>query len=109
MAVEVKPSKDLSKLCKYWVSFLKEKHERYGIWNKKELSIGDSTTCMVAEAWKWTAEYHGLCPDCTNFGLALDGISEKNRGKNITPIQVNRMFRKGNTFATHYMKKHYAK
>lgn len=109
MAVEVKPSKDLSKICKFWIPFLKEKHERYGIWNKKELSIGDSTTCMVAEAWQWTAEYHGACPDCTNFGLALDAISEKNRSKNITPIQVNRMIRKGNTFAAHYVRKHYVK
>jgi len=104
--MEIAPSPELKKLCKYWVPFLLKEHKRYGTWNKKELSIGDSRECIVAEAWKWTSEYHGLCPDCTNFGLALDGISENNRGVNISPVQVNRMIRKGNTFATHYVKKH---
>jgi hypothetical protein len=40
------------------------------------------------------------------FALALDSYSENNRSGNLTPVQVNKMIRKGNTFATHFMKKH---
>lgn len=104
--MEVKPSKELSKLCKYWIPFLLKEHKRFGTWNKKELSIGSSGECIVAEAWGWDSSYHNVCLDCRSIALYLDFISHNNRGANIRPTQVSRMIKKGNVFATHYLKKH---
>jgi hypothetical protein len=104
--MEVKPNPELLHLCKYWIPFLLKKHVRYGMWNKKELSIGSSNECMVAEAWGWSTAYIPECHDCKEFSLYLDDVSSMNRGANIRPTQVNRMIRKGNAFATHYLKKH---
>lgn len=105
MTTPVEPSKELLQLCKYWIPFLKKKHVRYGVWNKKELSIGDGASCMVAEAWGWMFSW-SQCSECITIAHALDGMSEHNRSPNITPVQVNKMIRKGNTFATHFFKKH---
>lgn len=103
---EATPSPELKRLCKFWIPFLLKEHKRYGEWNKREMAIGDSELCMVAEAWKWDRQYMVSCSDCVDFANAFDTISQNNRGNNIRPTQVNRMIRKGNTFATHFVKKH---
>jgi hypothetical protein len=104
--MEIKPSPELLKLCKHWIPFLLKNHKRAGVYNKKILDIYDTSGCMVGEAWGFTSQYSS-CEQCRLFACDLDSISEFNKSYNITPKQVTKMIRKGNTFATHYMKKHY--
>jgi hypothetical protein len=105
MTTEVKPSPELLKLCPMWIPFLLKKHKRSQYKKGEVLDIMDTKTCMVGEAWGFTSFYTN-CEICRLIACDLDNISEHNKSDNILPKQVAKMIRKGNTFATHYFKKH---